>query len=144
MTADWQPVGQPQIDGLGIREIRNGVFRNGVPTELLRSEWFDPPFDVRHMVHVTMMPGSVWAWHCHLRQCDVIFPVLGHFRVAFYDDREDSPTYRTDVDCGFHATMMAINTAPVMPSLRAMWRAAIHVSSSREVGRRLGHVPAVA
>jgi len=102
VDADWQPVGQPRIDGMVIREVRNVVFRNGVLTELLRSEWFDPPFDVRHIVHVTMLPGSVTAWHCHLRQRDVIFPVQGQFRLAFHDDRKDSPTYRTSlvVDAG--------------------------------------------
>lgn len=95
MTADWQPIGQPRIDGLEIREIRNVVFRSGVLTELYRSEWFDPPLSVAHVVHVSMLPGTTSTWHYHARQRDVIVPVQGQLRIGFYDDREQSPTYRT-------------------------------------------------
>jgi dTDP-4-dehydrorhamnose 3,5-epimerase len=97
MSHDWLPVGQPTIQGLQIREVRNVVYRNGVLTELFRSEWFDPPFSVAHAVYVAMLPQSSSTWHCHAHQQDVLFPVQGQLRLGFYDDREDSPTYRTSL-----------------------------------------------
>lgn len=97
MTSEWLPVGQPVIDGLLVREVRNVVYRNGVLTELYRGEWFDPPFAVAHVVHVTVLPHTMSTWHCHARQRDIIFPVQGQLRAGFYDDREASPTYRTSL-----------------------------------------------
>ncbi len=97
MAEDWLPVGQPRIEGLEIREVKNVVYRNGVLTELFRSEWFDPPMPVGHVVHVEMMAGGVSTWHCHKVQRDIVFPVRGQFRIGFYDDRESSPTYRTSL-----------------------------------------------
>ena len=94
MTEKWQPVGQMQIAGLEVHEIKNVIFRNGVLTELFRDEWFDPPLAVRHIVHVAMLPGATSTWHCHKSQRDIIFPVRGQFRVGLYDDRPESPTYR--------------------------------------------------
>ena len=104
------------------------------PGQLLRSEWFDPPFDVRHVVHVTMMPGSVSAWHCHLRRCDVILPVLGQFRLAFYDDREDSPAYRTSlvVDAGIVRPTYFVVPTGVWHAILAFSR--LRTSGSKDAG----------
>ena len=97
ISADWQPVGQPEISGLEIKEIRNVVFRNGILTELFRSEWLDPPFSIAHAIYVTMTSQTSSPWHCHAQQRDVIIPVQGRFRIGFYDDRENSPSYRTSI-----------------------------------------------
>src|SRR5687768_9662977 len=94
MTEKWQPTGQTRIEGVESHEIKNVVFRNGVLTELYRDEWFDPPLTVRHIVYVSMLPGTISTWHCHRTQRDIIFPVQGQFRIGLYDDRSSSPTYR--------------------------------------------------
>ena len=102
VTNNWEAVGAVRITGFEIHEVKNVIFRNGMLTELYRFEWFDPPLMVRHAVHVSMLPGAVTSWHCHKKQRDIIFPVQGQFKMGFYDDRPDSPTYRAScvVDSG--------------------------------------------
>ena len=107
MTEDWQPVGQARIDGFEVHEIKNVVLRNGILTELFREEWFDPPFPVRHVTYVSMLPGSTSTWHCHKRQRDIILSVQGQMRIGVYDDRPQSPTYRAS---------LLVNTAICRPS----------------------------
>lgn len=95
--SDGLPAGQPEIDGLEIKELRNVVYRNGALTELFQGEWFEPEFKVAHAIYVAMLPHSSSTWHCHAHQRDIIVPVQGQFRIGFYDDREDSPSYRTSL-----------------------------------------------
>jgi dTDP-4-dehydrorhamnose 3,5-epimerase len=107
VTERWEAIGQRGIEGVEVHEIKNVVFRNGVLTELFRDEWFDPKLNVRHIVHVSMLPGTTSTWHCHKRQRDIIFPVQGQFRIGLYDDRRGSPTYRSS---------MVVNAGIVRPS----------------------------
>jgi dTDP-4-dehydrorhamnose 3,5-epimerase len=44
---------------------------------------------------MALIAGAGSAWHCHKRQRDVIVPVSGQMRVGLYDDRPDSPSFRT-------------------------------------------------
>ena len=41
----------------------------------------------------TTYPGVVKAWHFHKIQTDNFVAITGMFKVALYDDREDSPTH---------------------------------------------------
>lgn len=95
VTSDWMPVGGPAIPGVQIKEIRNVTIRSGVLTECFRPEWFDPPFPAAHVVHMALLPGGLSSWHCHRQQSDVIVPIRGQLRIGVYDDREDSPTYKS-------------------------------------------------
>jgi dTDP-4-dehydrorhamnose 3,5-epimerase len=94
VTAEWTPVGRPEIAGVQIREIKNVLVQSGVLTECFRPEWFDPPFQAAHVVYMALLPGGLSSWHCHLRQSDVIIAVQGQLRVGLYDDRPESETYR--------------------------------------------------
>jgi dTDP-4-dehydrorhamnose 3,5-epimerase len=95
VTADWIPVAQQKIAGIQIKEIKNVVIRAGVLTECFRPEWFDPSFHAAHVVYMALVPGGVSSWHCHGRQTDVIVPVRGQLRIGLYDDRAESPTYKS-------------------------------------------------
>jgi dTDP-4-dehydrorhamnose 3,5-epimerase len=90
---DWQPVGREMIAGVQSREIKNVVIRSGVLTELFRPEWFTP-YEVRHAVHMALLPDAESSWHVHRRQTDIIVAVRGQLRIGLYDDRHNSPTYR--------------------------------------------------
>ena len=94
VTADGDLVRTGLIDGLKFKDVRNVLARNGVVTELWRPEW--PGEDIRpaHIVYVTLAASGVTNWHCHKLQTDLLFVVRGMISIAFYDDRENSPTYR--------------------------------------------------
>src|SRR5437879_2513081 len=95
VAADWTPVAPPSIGGVQIKEIKNVVIRSGVLTECFRPEWFDPPFDAAHVIYMALMPGGLSSWHCHRSQEDVIVAVRGQLRIGLYDDRPESPTYKS-------------------------------------------------
>ena len=95
VTADWIPVAQQKIAGVQLKELKNVVIRAGLLTECFRPEWFDPPFHGAHVVYMALLPGGVSSWHCHGSQTDVIVPVRGQLRVGLYDDRAESPTYKS-------------------------------------------------
>lgn len=42
----------------------------------------------------TTYPGIVKAWHLHKKQTDNVVCVQGMIKLAMYDPREDSPTYK--------------------------------------------------
>lgn len=94
VTADWNTISPPPIDGLFVKDVKNVIYRNGTLTELYRSEWFEDHFPVQHVTHVSIIPGKTTQWHRHRKQRDIVFPVRGYVRIGFYDGREDSPTYR--------------------------------------------------
>jgi dTDP-4-dehydrorhamnose 3,5-epimerase len=95
VTSDWQPLNPIAIPGVEVKEIRNVVIRSGVLTECYRPEWFADPFTAGHVVYMNLIAGGVSSWHCHRRQKDVIIPVAGQLRIGLYDDRPDSPAFRS-------------------------------------------------
>jgi dTDP-4-dehydrorhamnose 3,5-epimerase len=90
----WDPVAAPPIAGVFIRDVKSVVIRNGVLTELYRSDWFADDMAARHVTLVTLLPGHVSQWHAHREQRDIVFPIRGHIKAGLFDDRESSPTYR--------------------------------------------------
>lgn len=94
VTADWDPIAPPPIDGVSLREVKNVVYGRGLLTELFRAEWFaDAPFDIRHVTVVSLLAGQTSQWHRHHEQRDIVFPIRGFIRVGLFDPREDSPTH---------------------------------------------------
>jgi dTDP-4-dehydrorhamnose 3,5-epimerase len=110
-----QPLAAPRssvrpgaIDGVLLREGGNIVTRNGHTTEVFSSPWELPVDEVRHVIHVSLKPAAVSAWHMHRAQTDQIVPVAGMIRVVLYDPRENSPSKgRVDV----------FNLSPMRPTL---------------------------
>jgi dTDP-4-dehydrorhamnose 3,5-epimerase len=92
ITPDWTPI-RDMIEGVGFREVKNVLTRNGVTTEVFREEWNAGPREIKHIIHVTIQPGAISAWHCHEIQTDRIFVVHGQMKAALYDGREGSATH---------------------------------------------------
>ncbi|HEY7502148.1 MAG TPA: hypothetical protein VH740_26750 [Vicinamibacterales bacterium] len=111
VTADGRLVLQDSIDGLRFHDVRSVPTKSGVVTELWRPEWLGAETRPAHVVHVAMVGFGETNWHCHRVQNDLLFVVKGHIKVAFYDDRERSPSYRRLMVLPFSAarpTLVAI------------------------------------
>jgi dTDP-4-dehydrorhamnose 3,5-epimerase len=80
------------IAGVEIRTTKNLITRSGVTTEAFRTAWGAGPGRIEHMIHVSLRPHAISAWHCHLVQTDHVFVTDGTLRLALYDDREQSAT----------------------------------------------------
>ena len=80
------------LAGVEVREVRNLVTRNGLTTEVYRSDWHAGAAPVAQTLYVSLRPGAVSAWHCHEAQLDRIFVVQGCMKLVLFDDRERSPT----------------------------------------------------
>jgi dTDP-4-dehydrorhamnose 3,5-epimerase len=94
VTAEGDLIRPDLIAGLRFKEVRNVITRSGVVTELWRPEWLGEETRPAHVVYVTLAGFGETNWHCHKKQNDQLFVVRGLIRIAFYDDREDSQTYR--------------------------------------------------
>jgi dTDP-4-dehydrorhamnose 3,5-epimerase len=102
VTADWEPLAAPAVAGVLIKDVKNVVLRNGLLTELYRSDWFGDELQARHITLVTLLPGHVSQWHMHREQKDIVFPIRGHIKAGLFDDRESSPTYRASLTAVFN------------------------------------------
>jgi dTDP-4-dehydrorhamnose 3,5-epimerase len=80
------------LHGVSVHDVRNIVTRNGLTTELWRTDWSTAPAPPRQTLYVTLRPGAVSAWHMHERQLDQIFVVHGAVKLVLYDGRDESPT----------------------------------------------------
>jgi dTDP-4-dehydrorhamnose 3,5-epimerase len=61
--------------------------------EILRAD--DAFFEKFGQIYVTTTnPGVVKAWHMHLKQADNMACIAGMLRLALYDARENSPTFK--------------------------------------------------
>ena len=81
------------IDGVSENTLRLIPDERGRLMEIMRRDW--PIFKKFGQVYVTTnYPGVVKAWHYHTKQTDMVACVKGMVKLALYDGREDSPTYR--------------------------------------------------
>ncbi|HJH26090.1 MAG TPA: dTDP-4-dehydrorhamnose 3,5-epimerase [Methanophagales archaeon] len=81
------------IEGVKTKKLRVIPDERGWLTEILRAD--DELFDKFGQVYVTTAyPGVVKAWHYHKKQTDNFTCIKGMMKVALYDAREDSPTYK--------------------------------------------------
>ena len=94
VTPDGQLILANPIAGLRFHDVRSVPTKSGLVTELWRPEWFGADTRPAHVVHVLLLGLAETNWHCHRIQNDLLFVVKGHLRIAFYDDRENSDTYR--------------------------------------------------
>lgn len=81
------------IDGVIIKELKVIPDERGRLMEIFRSD--DKLFERFGQVYITTTyPGVVKAWHLHRRQSDNVCCILGMIKLAVYDAREDSPTFK--------------------------------------------------
>ncbi len=81
------------IAGVKVKELKVIPDERGRLMEILRSD--DGFFEKFGQVYITTaLPGIVKAWHYHRKQTDHFLCVIGKARVALYDSREDSSTFK--------------------------------------------------
>lgn len=81
------------IDGVKTKRLRVIPDDRGRLQEILRSD--DEIFRNFGQVYITTTyPGVVKAWHKHDKQTDNIACFSGMVKLALYDGRPDSPTFR--------------------------------------------------
>ena len=84
---------EKSIEGVVLKNLRVIPDERGWLMEILRCD--DPLFEKFGQVYLsTAYPNVVKAWHYHKIQTDNFTCVHGMMKVALYDAREDSPTYR--------------------------------------------------
>ena len=81
------------IYGVNVKKLKIIPDDRGRLMEILRSD--DDIFRKFGQVYMTTAyPGVVKAWHYHKIQTDSFTCVHGKIKLALYDSREDSPTYK--------------------------------------------------
>ena len=81
------------IEGLAVRPVKVLPDERGRLAEIMRADddWFEK---FGQVYYTTTYPGVVKAWHHHKKQTDHFCVIKGMLKIALYDQREDSPTYR--------------------------------------------------
>lgn len=81
------------IDGVKIKQLKAIPDQRGRLMEILRAD--DDLFIKFGQVYMTTTyPEIVKAWHLHKKQTDNVACLQGMIKLAVYDPREDSPTYK--------------------------------------------------
>ncbi len=81
------------IEGVKIKKLRVIPDERGRLMEILRRD--DELFrNFGQAYMTTTYPGVVKAWHKHEKQTDNIACVAGMIKMALYDSRPDSPTFK--------------------------------------------------
>lgn len=85
------------IEGVLLKNLRVIPDERGWLMEILRCD--DSCFSRFGQVYVTTAyPGVVKAWHYHKRQTDNFTCIHGMMKVALYDSRKNSPTYKNLIE----------------------------------------------
>ncbi len=81
------------IDGVKTKKLKVIPDERGRLMEILRSD--ESLFEKFGQVYMTTTyPGVVKAWHKHLKQTDNVACIRGMIKLALYDPREESPTFK--------------------------------------------------
>ena len=81
------------IDGVRVKKLKVISDERGKLMEILRND--DEIFQQFGQVYMTTtFPGIIKAWHYHKLQTDNFVCVSGKIKLALYDSRESSPTYK--------------------------------------------------
>jgi dTDP-4-dehydrorhamnose 3,5-epimerase len=95
------------IDGVKIKKLKVIPDERGRVMEILRAD--DDFFEKFGQVYMTTTyPGVVKAWHMHKNQTDNVACIQGMIKLALYDSREDSPTYKevNELFLGIHSYLL--------------------------------------
>lgn len=95
------------IEGVRIKTLRVIPDERGRLMEILRRD--DEIFTKFGQIYITTAyPGVIKAWHYHRIQTDNLVAIAGMAKVALYDAREQSPTYKRveDYFIGIHNPLL--------------------------------------
>jgi dTDP-4-dehydrorhamnose 3,5-epimerase len=84
----------PRIDGVVLRPAVTIPDERGTICEIFNPAWGFSDTPLVYVYQITIRPGRLKSWAKHLEQDDRLFVSLGAVRIALYDDRSDSPTYK--------------------------------------------------
>jgi len=86
------------IRGVVFKDLVTNTDERGFFREIIRNtdEFFAEGFG--QWSHSLMYGGVIKAWHIHQKQIDWWYVCGGVLRVALYDTRKDSPTFRGTMD----------------------------------------------
>lgn len=82
------------IEGVIFRAVRPVPHEDGHVTEVARVSWQELGDPVVQVHLTTTLPGRVRAWGLHQNSTDRLFVVAGLVKIAVFDARRDSPTFR--------------------------------------------------
>ncbi len=93
VTRNWESV-RPLIAGVTVKPVPTLQDERGELVEVYRQDWgvMDAPLFAIHQVGIR--PKKIKGWSLHLDNDDRLFVSLGFLRIALFDNRTDSPTYR--------------------------------------------------
>ena len=81
------------INGVKIKKLKTIPDKRGLLMEMMRKD--DEFFRKFGQVYLSVCkPGYAKAWHYHKKQTDHFVVVKGNARIALYDGRKDSKTYK--------------------------------------------------
>jgi dTDP-4-dehydrorhamnose 3,5-epimerase len=81
------------IDGIKVKKLKVIPDERGRLVEIMRND--DDLYRQFGQVYMTTSyPGVIKAWHLHKKQTDNMTCIQGMIKLALYDAREDSPTYK--------------------------------------------------
>lgn len=89
ISSSWHKLQAP-IDGLTVREVTSVPGNRGMLTEIFRPGWDPGGGPVEQIFQIRLFPGTISAWHCHLKGVDRLFIGMGHVRIVVFDARPDS------------------------------------------------------
>jgi hypothetical protein len=114
------------IQGVEIKELVTYADERGFFRAIVRvtDKFFD---GFGQWSHSLMHPGAVKAWHIHKKQTDWWYIVVGPLKVALYDTRPDSPTFRQMMEL-----LVGDNFAPGA-RFRPVWRMAAKRWETRRI-----------
>ena len=86
------------IDGVKIVELKTHKDERGFFREIFRFPEQFEDVTVGQLSHSLVKEGVVKAWHGHVYQSQWNYVVSGQIKVALYDDRKDSSTYKKTIE----------------------------------------------
>lgn len=102
------------IDGVLVKKLVRHTDERGFFEEIIRvtDEFFKEGFG--QLSHSVMYPNVIKAWHVHKTQIDWWYIVKGTVKAVLYDNRKESPTYKTlqEFTVGEHGENIVIKIPP--------------------------------
>ena len=88
-----------QIEGVIFKNLKSFPDQRGYFREVVRitDDFFDDD-GFAQWSHSKMTKGVVKAWHYHKKQLDWWYVPIGKVEVVLFDNRSDSPTYKTKLN----------------------------------------------
>jgi len=87
--------GEELIDGVILKDTKLFSDERGFLTELIRLDDDElKAQNIKQFIASYSYPGMIKGWHLHSKQEDHLICVTGMVKVALYDYRKDSPTYK--------------------------------------------------